>query len=267
MSRFNKLVLWHLGREWRRLSLLSLAVGTFMGLLVTISKSIQPREIQELYEKMPPAFQALIGLEQGVQLDLGYWLGIINNHPIWLIGILSFPLAAGLRGIAGGIADGTLEPVLSQPVSRTSYYLALATVLAWGAITTLTASFLGGVLAGSLVELPSELPVSTLLQLSASGLALALAVVGITLLISASGSRRPATWAVSLIVVMFFVRFLADVWPAFSGAAPLSIFHYHGTQEIVRNGMRAGPILVLGMVSVCCATGGLLVFQRRQLTF
>lgn len=267
MRRFGEAFLWHLRRERLRLALLALAVCAFMGLLVAISRSIRPSEIQEIYERLPPALQALIGFEKGVQIDLRYWLAIINNHPIWLIGILTFPLVAGLRGIAGGIADGTLEPVLAQPLSRTSYYMGLATMLALGALAAPAASFLGGLITGSLVELPSALPVSTLLAMSVSGLALALAVMGMTLLASAASSRRPATWIVSILVVMFFVRFLAHVWPAFARASPLSIFHYHDTQRIVRDGLSAGSIAALLAVALVCGGAGLLVFRRRQLTF
>ena len=178
-----------------------------------------------------------------------------------------FPLAAGLRGIGGGIIDGTLEPVLAQPISRTTYYVSLAMVLAIGSFSALTGSFIGGVIVSNAVELPGEFNYSIFVPLLISGLALSLSVGGITLLASAAASRRHVTWAVSTVVFLFFLRFLGDVWPAFSFASPISVFYYHDPMEIVTDGHSIGSIIMLLVVATACTVAGLVVFRKRQLTF
>lgn len=116
--------------------------------------------------------------------DFSGWIVLIHNHPVWLIAILSFPLVSGLRGVASGVDDGTLELVLAQPLSRSTYYLALAAIVGLGTTRVLACSFVGGLIARTVITLPDQLPTSTLLQLSASGWTLALSVAGISLLIS-----------------------------------------------------------------------------------
>jgi hypothetical protein len=269
MSRFVASFRWHLGRERARMLGLAICAGLFLGVVLGISNSVQPAEIQVVFDKLPPALHAMLGLEDGVPFDLSRWVGLVHGHPVWLVAVLAFPLAAALRGIAGGVEDGSLEVVLSQPIGRTSYYASLASVVALGSTVVLAGSLTGGLLARSLIELPGELPTSTLLQLSISGWALAIAAGGIGLLASAAGAGggRPTTWAVGIVVAMFFVRFVSDMVPTLSWLQWLSIFGYHDAREIVGKGLQPGSLAALLFIGVSCAGVGAWVFRRKQLTF
>ncbi len=248
---------------------LGLFAATFVALVLGISNSVRPTEVQELMEKFPAGLRAMLGLKDGDIFDMARWVGAVHTHPVWLVAILSFPLAAGLRGIAGGIDDGTLEVVLAQPMSRSAYYLALAGVVTLGVTVCLTCSLLGGLAVRAVIELPGEIPATTLLALSASGWALALSVGGITLLASVvgAGGGRPGSWAIAIVVAMFFLRFLSNVVPTLSWLHWFTVFGYHDPRELVHEGFRAGPFLVLVSVGVACAGAGLWAFRRKQLTF
>jgi ABC-type transport system involved in multi-copper enzyme maturation permease subunit len=201
--------------------------------------------------------------------DLSGWVGLVHNHPVWLVAILSFPLASGLRGIASGVDDGTLELVLTQPFGRSTYYLALAALMGLGTTWILACSLLGGLFARSVVTLPEELPISTLLQFSASGWALALSVAGISLLVSvvSAGGGRPGSTAIGIVVGMFFLRFLSDIVPGASWLRWVSVFGYHGSRQLVREGLAAEQFLALLTVALVCTAIGLWAFRRKQLTF
>ena len=108
---------------------LGAAAFAFVAAMLGLSDVVRPVEVQELFEKLPPSVHALIGLKEGEMFDLSGWASLVYNHPLWLTVILSFPLASGLRGVASGVDDGTLELVLAQPLGRSTYYLALAAVV------------------------------------------------------------------------------------------------------------------------------------------
>jgi ABC-2 type transport system permease protein len=251
------------------MAVLGLAAAVFVALLIGLSNSIRPVEVQELVEKLPPAVRAMVGINEGEMFDLARWVGLVHNHPIWLILILSFPLAAGLRGVAGGIDDGTLELVLGQPLSRGTYYLGLAAVVGLGTTWVPACSLAGGLIARSVITLPGEIATSTLLDLSASGWALALSVAGITLLISvvSAGGGRPGSTAIGIVVAMFFLRFLSDVMPGASLLRWFSVFGYHDSRQLVAEGLAAGQFLTLLAVGLVCTGIGLWAFRRKQLTF
>lgn len=269
MSRFSAAFMWHFRRERVRMAILGLAAALFIAFLLGLSNSIRPAEVQELFDKLPPAMRAMVGMKEGELFDLSRWVGVVHNHPIWLIAILAFPLAAGLRGVAGGIDDGTLEIVLGQPLSRNAYYLSLAAVVGLGTTWILICSMLGGLFARGVITLPGELAISTIIHLSVSGWALGVSVAGIALLISvaSAGGGRPGSTAIGLVVGMFFLRFLSDVVPGASWLRWFSVFGYHDTVELVSEGLATGQFLTLLAVGLVCAGTGLWAFRRKQLTF
>ena len=269
MSGFGAALVWHLRRERVRMTVLGLAAASYVALVLGLSDSIRPTDVQELFEMLPPTMRALMGMNEGEMFDLARWVGLIHNHPVWLIAILGFPLAAGLRGVAGGIDDGTAELVLAQPVGRSTYFLALAAVVALGTSCVLACSMLGGLIARTLITLSDPLPTSVLVELSTSGWALGLSVGGISLLISvvSAGGGRPASAAIGIVVAMFFIRFLADVLPGASWLRWVSVFGYHDPDQVVGEGLAAGPILALLAFGLVCAAIGLWAFRRKQLTF
>lgn len=269
MTAFENLLRAHLRRDRRWLLLLSAAAAFFMALLMAISSRIRPTEIQGILEKLPPGIRGLLMVQHGEQFTFERWVAVAHAHPVWLILILAFPLSTALAGIAGGLADGTLEILLAQPVSRTAYYLALAAHVSLGTTAIVLASSLGAVAASRLVDLPGEIHSGTLLQLGASGWLLALSVGGIALLVSAASPRgRGATaWALGLVVTLFALRFLAEMWPAAAGLGTVSIFNYHEPQSIIREGIAWTSALVLGGVALGCGCAGWAVFRRRQMMF
>jgi ABC-type transport system involved in multi-copper enzyme maturation permease subunit len=269
MSGFSAAFMWHLRRDRVRMAVLGLAAASFVALVLGLSDSIRPIDVQELLESLPPALRALMGMNEGVTFNVSRWVGLVYNHPVWLIAILGFPLASGLRGVAGGIDDGTAELVLAQPLGRSTYYLALAAVVALGTTLVLACSMLGGLIARHFITLPDVLPTSILLELSASGWALGLSVAGISLLISvvSAGGGRPGSAAIGIVVGMFFIRFLADVVPGASWLRWFSVFGYHNPDQVAAEGLAAGPFLALLAVGLVCGGIGLWAFKRKQLTF
>ena len=79
------------------MAVLGLAALIFVALMLGLSNSIQPPELQALFKKLPPTLGALVGIDEGEMFDISGWVGLVHNHPIWLIAILAFPLCAARK--------------------------------------------------------------------------------------------------------------------------------------------------------------------------
>ena len=269
MKPFLVLLRWNLRWERARLAALALAAGIFLGLLVGLSDVIRPAEMQEFSAKLPPAFQSMANLKIGQEFTPDSWIAIAHSHPLWLVLVLTFPLHFGVAAFARRIEDGSLETILAEPISRTTYYLSAAASLAAGTLAVVAVSTAGGLIGPRLVHLPSTIPPGRFLAHAASGASLALAVGGISLAASATlgGRGRPGAWTLGAVVVFFFVEYLSRIWSRFAWAGRLSLFHYHAPHQIARDGLAIWNVAVLlGTALLSCALG-LVAFRRRALSF
>tara|TARA_B100000315_G_scaffold139783_1_gene128850 strand:+ start:157 stop:357 length:201 start_codon:yes stop_codon:yes gene_type:complete len=66
---------------------------------------------------------------------------------------------------------------------------------------------------------------------------------------------------------MFFLRFLSDIVPGASWLRWVSVFGYHDSRQLVREGLAAEQFLALLTVALVCTAIGLWAFRRKQLTF
>jgi|TARA_Y100000031_G_scaffold153615_1_gene199266 hypothetical protein len=96
-----------------------------------------------------------------------------------------------------------------------------------------------------------------------------LSVAGISLLVSvvSAGGGRPGSTAIGIVVGMFFLRFLSDIVPGASWLRWVSVFGYHDSRQLVREGLAAEQFLALLTVALVCTAIGLWAFRRKQLTF
>src|SRR5262249_4643081 len=101
--------------------------------------------------------------------------------------------------------------------------------------------------------------------------ALAFAISGITMAISASGRSRWKVIGIAVLVtlVMFIANVLGQLWDGVDFLRPFTVFYYYQPQKIMLRGeWSTGPIPVVGMLLAVGAVGyaiALRVFMRRDL--
>jgi hypothetical protein len=101
-----------------------------------------------------------------------------------------------------------------------------------------------------------------------NGLALFWAVGALTLWGSAAASTagRVVGWAISLLVISYFIDYFAGVWAPLQTIEFLSLFaYYEPTEALVSGRTDTANLLTLTSVGVIAAIAGLAVFNRRDL--
>lgn len=192
-------------------------------------------------------------------------LGFIHPFMLLLMGIIAVGLP--VISVAGERQRGTLEVVLSRPISRRTLYLVL-----YGA----GALFLGGLLALNLVvEVASailmgvggELQLANVPPLWLSGWLLFMAFMSIAFAASVSFDRLAPALGFSLVILLinYLVDVLASLWPDARDLGSYTLFHFVQAKRVLEGHVDVVDLGVLALVSVVAIAYALVVFPRRDL--
>ncbi|QEL15417.1 ABC transporter permease subunit [Limnoglobus roseus] len=273
---------------------------------IAMVSQINPKLFEEVVFKGPgKVSQSVLG-GSDIQFERpNDFLAVELLHPVILIltGVWAIGRTAG--AVAGELDRGTMELLLSQPIPRNRLILAHLITDAI-VIPILCVSVLGGTRAGlevmgpftvdysvldkmpklpggrPLPKGPAELPVDVSRQPRAivNLAALMFAISGVTLAISSlNRSRwRAIGFAVVVVMAMFIVNVLGQLWEAAAPLRPLSVYYYYQPQRIwlkedwivnlsdVWPGSPGVPLVgVLAAVGAVGYASALLVFTRRDL--
>jgi ABC-2 type transport system permease protein len=262
----NGPLLRHTVRTYR-LRLLAVSAGLFgWGLILPIVYSQFGATFRDLLETgvIPEVF-AEFGGGNIFTLPGSIALGFI--HPIALVLVGVFAVGFGTAAIAGERQRGTLEILLSRPVSRRGAYLTLlACAIAFVGIA-LAAFLLGSVASASAFGVVDEIDLGQVPLVWLNGLLLYGSFTTIALAASASFDRLAPALGITLaiLLVAYFFEILGSLWPDAEFLQPYSLFHYLETQEVFAGEPEAFGFLLLAAVSAAAIAWALIVFPRRDL--
>jgi ABC-2 type transport system permease protein len=175
--------------------------------------------------------------------------------------------AAGMASgfTAGEESRGTIDVLLSYPVSRRRVVLEKTAAVVIGCVVTAAAVWvlaLAGAAASS-----SALPPDRLAEALVMLVLLGLAFGAIGLAISAATGNRAAAIgvAVGLMVVMYLIDALAAIVDGLRSIQPLSLFRYYMGNDPLRNGLSVADAAVLAAVAAVFLVAALVAFDRRDL--
>ena len=238
-----------------------------------------------IWSYLMPVVYATFGRQLATLLDTGIipapFLRLMGADPFSLVGAVSlgwvhpiaigmfvlFPLGLGAAAIAGERQRGTLEVILSRPISRrtlfVTHYLALVLI---SVLTVLAA--LAGTLAGAVVyDVAGDLDPAALAFLVLNTVLLLGAFGAITLAASASFDRLAAPVGIGIAVLLlgYVLEVLGTLWPDASFLQPVSPFHYLSPLEVLDGRGDPVDLLVLAAAAVVAVGYGLWRFPRRDL--
>lgn len=225
----------------------------------------------DVLHKLPIAktfLTVLLGTALGNEISARTMQAFLWVHPVVLALIWAHEINLCTRIPAGEIDRGTIDVLLSLPVSRRAVYY--SETIAWLTTGVFVLS-LG--LAGHLIAAPTmpaqlrpELPRAMLVMTNLY--CVYIAVGGIAFLISALSDRRGRAIAAIFAVLLasFLLNFIANFWPPARHIAFLSILEYYQPAQILQHAaLPVRDLTVLLAVGVVTWLLGGEVLARRSI--
>jgi ABC-2 type transport system permease protein len=242
---------------WWTLS--SVALTIFIVLFFPTLKDSFGQAVKDIPESM----RALIGNAEDYQILGGYITIQVFQQMIFLPIILGVILATGL--LAGDENEGTLQTLLTYPISRTKIYL--HKLAASGAIVGIVTFgfFLGSWVGALLIHEPLDL--WRLLQATwmAWIVGMTISLIGFALAAIAGKRGLAGSLAGAYAFVMYVISSLVESVKALRPVDYLSPFHYFNHPSPLKAGFDPSDMSVLLAACVVCVALGCLVFIRRDI--
>jgi ABC-2 type transport system permease protein len=247
----------------------SLGISVLIVVTVALFPSFEgDAGFDEAMADLPDSMKAAFGLTDDVSLTspAGYLQSQLIGTMIPLV-LLIYGIGAGARSIGGSEEDGTLELLLSNPVSRRT-----VGVQRFGAVTVQLV-VIGAVCA--LVTLVSSAPVGALDGVSVRGLltavggtaALALLFAALAFAVGAATGRRAVGLAVGAgaAVAGYLMEALGQSVPVLDDVLVLSPWHWLLDHNMLAEGPSYVAVVLPLVVAVAFAVAGTALFERRDL--
>ncbi len=224
--------------------------GQLMPLLQDLIRDAQiteergQRMMKRLMEGPVEIVEALLG---GRFIDLtrpSNTLAMGYIHPFVIMVLCLWAIGRAGGALAGETDRGTMELLLAQPIRRRNVVLThlMVDLLV---IPILCLWLVLGTRIGTLIFGPRDIDLWEFFGAAGNAAALAFAVSGVTVALSAAGRSRWKVMGLSLgiFLVMFLINLFGQIWRSVLGPVrPLTVFYYYQPQPIILNGDWSVPI-------------------------
>ncbi len=202
------------------------------------------------------------------EITMAFW-----NHPIFIILIAIWGVSRGTAAVAAEVERGTMDLLLSRPVSRTAYLASQLVVALSGLVILAAAVALGSSWAVGHNVLRSPPTQGALIKPAMNLAALGLPIYGYTLLASSVDYVRwRPTWIGSSLTLAGFIAFVIVMNPVFADASwkpwveAVTIFRAYRPVEVVTAGETfATNLAILAGVAAPCIVLAFITFAWRDL--
>ncbi len=200
---------------WVQMAASAAVLCLFCWLFVWLMSFLRLGAWANLLQFVPDSFRPMMGAPIHQLASPTGQLSFLYVHVVTLLICVGWAIGRGSDVVAGEIARGTMEHLLTLPVWRVSVMFAPSVVTAIGAML-LAFSVLAGIGLGlTTVEFHGTVTVLSFLPGTANLFAMTFCLAGITALFSAFEHDRWRTiWrAGGLFVISLIVKLVARVWP------------------------------------------------------
>lgn len=232
------------------------------------SFSKETEKLLELADAFPEDLMKAMNIDIAVMF--GSMEGFIAGEHfsiIWPIIIIILTLTYASAAIAGEIDKGTIELLLSQPISRLKIFLAKY----FSGLLIIT-SF---ILLSNFSVVPFallhnvDLQIQNFLTISILGFLFAFAIYGVCIMLSSFSSSRGRPMAITggLLIIMYALNVFSAFQESVENIKYLSFFHYYDfSAAAINNQLNALNIVVFLMVGVLTPIIGAIIFVKRDIT-
>ncbi len=212
--------------------------------------------------------KTLLGPAIGDQIGIEMIQSLLWAHPVVLLLLWGHELALGTRLPTAELDRGTMNVVMSWPVSRARVYINDTLVWIVAGLVVLVMGLTGHLIGRTYMEPHLHLAPRTIMIVMINLWALYLSVGGMIYLVAALSNQRSQAAGISFILVLgsFLLNFLAQYWPAAERVDFLSVLTYYRPFAIIKTGTcPLTDLLILWAIAFFCWLAGLFVFNRRDL--
>lgn len=203
-----------------------------------------------------------------VEIMMAFW-----SHPFFVILVAIWAIGRGSAAVAAEVERGTMDLLLSRPVSRSAYLASQVGVAMAGLVVLALGLTAGGALGVHFNALRVPPAASTLVQPAINLVALGLPIYGYTLLASSVDHVRwRPTWIGSSLTLAGFIAHVIAMIPVFADMwwkpwlDRASIFRAYNPVEVAVKAEEFGPNLAfLGAVAAPCIVLAFFAFAIRDL--
>jgi beta-exotoxin I transport system permease protein len=189
------------------------------------------------------------------------------EHPLAIAFVGIFAIGSSAGAVAGEREGGTLEVVLSRPISRRRLYVTVA-----AACATLIGIVLLALLAGQLIGVAiqgvgDELDLAQMPLVFLNGLMLWGAFAAFGLAASVTFDRHAPALGLTMayLLINYFLEILGSLWRDVDWSQKYSLFHHFNPGKILTGKSDPIDFLILAVAIVIPVVYALIVFPRRDL--
>jgi ABC-2 type transport system permease protein len=189
------------------------------------------------------------------------------QHPLAIAFVGIFAIGSTVGAIAGERETGTLEVLLSRPISRRTLYVTLAAAAAT-LVGIVMLALLGGQLIGVAIQgVTDELDLALMPLVFLNGVMMWAAFGAFGLAASVSFDRRAPALGLTLayVLVNYFLEILGSLWRDAAFLQPYSLFHHFNPGKILTGDGDPLDFLILAVAIIIPVVYALWAFPRRDL--
>lgn len=227
----------------------------------------QADQLTAAFQNYPEKFVKAFDVDmQSFLASLEGFLAAENYSIMWPIILIILVLSLGASSIAGEIEDGTIEILLSQPISRLKIFFSKYIAGAFIALAFVWISILAVIPLAMFYNIDYQL--KNHLVIAILGSFLALAIFSIAMMFSAifSTKGKVASLPAGILIFMYALDIVAKLKETLPNLKYLSFFHYFDSnQALLYGNIEKTAIFVFLGVSIICTLIGAIWFQKRDI--
>jgi len=224
-------------------------------------------DIEGYLENFPEAFMKAFGVNLKAGFSFTSYIGMEYLNLIWIIIVLFFIVYFTARIIASAVEGGTIELLLSRPISRIKIALSYIIVFVLGILILEGVTILGFWLP-TFWESTLVIEWSNLINAMFMLFLFSLAIFGYSFLFSSifSSKGKVIAFGSGLTLGFYVINFVALYWESVAWLKHITLFYYYrGSDLLSGQSIVLTDALVFLGVFVVCTLGGLWYFKKRDI--
>ena len=235
MNRLSySLFIWKSHRGLALFSIIFIAALQFVIIELITSFDTAPI-ISAILKQIPERFRFIFGEQLVTLLTVRGAASFGFNHPLVLVLLSINAIIIPAKHISGEIEGGTLELLLSYPLTRTRLCVSLWASAVLYLFFIVASAFVSSLLAITIYKYFTFDFLFKMLQIGINLWLLAVLIMSYTLLISTFGKEgnKTGTFSAAITLVFYLIFFLSSIWDSIEFTKPFNIFTYYQPQSLM----------------------------------